>query len=113
MSQDRALLTEEEMRHSSVTQYNNGEINLSRLARKLKVSRVGTFHAVYSTYSRTLLPFSERHWRPPEDSCIYQSLAESLMSWNVHQSRMRLHIGVLALFHVIITEFGSGMYSEL
>ena len=90
MSQDQALSTEEEKRHSWVTQYNNGKINLSGLAKILKVRRMGTFHAVYSTYSRTLLPFSRRLWRPPEDSCIYQSLAESLMSCKVHQSRRRL-----------------------
>ena len=90
MSQDQALSTEEEKRQSWVTQYNNKKLNQAELAGRLKVSRVGTFHAVYSTYSRTLLPFSRRLWRPPEDSCMYQSLAESLMSWNVHQSRRRL-----------------------
>ena len=90
MSQDQALSAKEEKRHFWVTQFNNMKIILSGLDKRLRVKRAVTFYVVYSPYSRTLLPFSERHWRPPEDSCIYQSLAESLMSWNVHQSRMRL-----------------------
>ena len=103
MSQDQALSAKDEKRHSWVgwvtghrsqvtrfTQFNNKKITLALLAKRLRVKRMVTFYLVYSPYSRILLPFSETHWRPPEDSCIYQSLVESSMSWNVHQSRRRL-----------------------